>query len=232
MTGELVTPGSVAAFAALLADHSRASMCLALLDGRAWTAGELAREAGIAASTASEHLSALVGAGLLTERRQGRHRYVCLAGPPAAQLIEDLATVAGVPTPTTSLRTGRRAARLRAARTCYDHLAGALGVALFDALVTEGWLTQRDGLALTDAGHDRVLGFLGSDVLQPRGRPFLRVCLDWTERRSHLGGVLGTGFLTQMVDRGWVLRNPGDRAVAVTPAGVDGLRDLLGVGVV
>lgn len=128
---------SVARFVGLLADRTRAAMCLALLDGRAWTAGELAQHAGVGRSTATEHLNVLVGGGLLAEERQGRHRYVRLADPGVAQLVEDLAAAAGGgPERPRSLRSVRAADKLAAARTCYDHLAGTLGVRLY-----EGWWT-------------------------------------------------------------------------------------------
>ncbi|WP_336026500.1 ArsR/SmtB family transcription factor [Geodermatophilus sp. FMUSA9-8] len=147
-----VSAASLARFAGLLADRSRAAMCLALLDGRAWTAGELARHAGVARSTASEHLTVLVGAGVLTERRQGRARYVELAGPEVAAALEDLGALAGERERPTSLRTVRADARLAEARTCYDHLAGRLGVAVLGSLASRGcwtpppaWRSPRPG---------------------------------------------------------------------------------------
>jgi len=221
---------SLARFAGLLADRSRATMCLALLDGRAWTAGELASQAGVARSTASEHLTVLVEAGLLTEERQGRHRYLRLAGPEIAQLVEDLAAALGQPEHPVSLRTVRAARRLAHARTCYDHLAGILGVALLDALVDADLLSVRDGLALTSAGRDWFTDLAGEPALRPRGsRPLLRTCLDWTERRPHLSGVLGAVLCHQLVERDWVARARDCRAVTVTPEGGRALADLLGV---
>ncbi|RZS91331.1 DNA-binding transcriptional ArsR family regulator [Motilibacter rhizosphaerae] len=220
---------ALAGFASLLADRSRAEMCLALLDGRAWTAGELARQAGIAASTASGHLSLLVSAGLLAEERQGRHRYVRLADAETADLIEDLAAAVGAPERPTSLRTVRAGKELAAARTCYDHLAGALGVQLLDALVDRSLVARSDGLALTPAGRTWFLDVLGPVALEVGTRPLLRTCLDWTERRHHLGGALAAGLLQELVRREWVSRAAGHRAVAVTPAGAAGLQSLLGV---
>ncbi len=225
----ILSPESVARFAAMLADRSRAAMCLALMDGRAWTAGELARHAGIAAPTASEHLNQLVQAGLLTEQRQGRHRYLRLAGPEIARLIEDLAVAAGQPAPTRSLRAVRAAEDLAAARTCYDHLAGALGVWLFDAMVAGGLLNTRDGLALTTAGRSWFIDLAGPEMLQPpRSRPLVRACLDWTERRSHLAGALGATLHQQLVNRSWIRSCGGHRAVRVTPEGELALAELLG----
>jgi DNA-binding transcriptional ArsR family regulator len=226
----VVTAESVASFAGLLADRSRAAMCLALLDGRAWTAAELACHAGIGRPTATEHLNALVQAGLLAEDRQGRHRYVRLAGPVAAQLVEELGAIAGQPERPVSLRTVRAGHHLAAARTCYDHLAGTLGVALYDALVDRDLIAVADGLALTPAGRSWFTELAGEAALHPRGsRPLLRSCLDWTERRTHLGGVLGAVLCDQLLERGWVTRTRDYRAISVTAAGSQALSDRLGL---
>ena len=226
----VLTAGSVAAFAALLADTTRTRMCLALLDGRAWTAGELARHAGVARSTASEHLSALVSAGLLAEERQGRHRYLRLADGASAQLLEDFAAAVGRPEQPFSLRSARAGDRLAFARTCYDHLAGTLGVAIFDALTSTRYIATDDGLALTPAGRVWAERFLGDAVptVQSR-RPLLRTCLDWTERRDHLGGHLGAALLTELERRAWIRRHTGHRAVTVTPTGQRAFADELGI---
>ncbi|MET8698406.1 winged helix-turn-helix domain-containing protein [Kitasatospora sp. NPDC004723] len=231
---------SLAHLAALLADPTRAAFCTALLDGRAWTAGELARHAGVAPSTASEHLSRLIAGGLLAEDRQGRHRYVRLAGPQAATLIEDLASFplpAGPgerpssPVPG-SLREATRTSAEARARTCYDHLAGRLGVAVRDAALARGLVADEDGPTLTDRGRS-WLADLGVE-LPPRagrsgGRPVVRTCLDWTERRSHLGGAFGAVLCRTALDRAWVERIGSGRALRVTPDGDRALRDLLGV---
>ena len=225
----ILAPESVARFASMLADRSRAAMCIALLDGRAWTAGELARHAGISAPTASEHLNQLVQAGLLVQERQGRHRYVRLAGSDVARLIEDLAVVAGQPAPTRSLRTVRAADDLAAARTCYDHLAGALGVWLFDAMVAAGLLTTADGLALTTAGRSWFTDLAGPAALRPTtSRPLVRGCLDWTERKSHLAGALGAVLCQQLLNRSWIRRVSDSRAVRVTADGELAISELLG----
>ena len=226
----ILAPESVAKFAGLLADRSRAAICLALLDGRAWTAGELGRQAGITASTATEHLNLLVDAGLLAQDRQGRHRYVRLASPEVARLIEDIAIAAGQPAQPRSLRSVRVAADLSAARTCYDHLAGVLGVRLFDALVGARLIAVTDGLALTTAGRSWFADLAGPDALRPAtSRPLLRACLDWTERRAHLAGALGAVLHSQLVARSWIRPCPGSRAVRVTPVGERSLRELLGL---
>jgi DNA-binding transcriptional ArsR family regulator len=220
----ILAPESVADYAGLLADRSRAAICLALLDGRAWTAAELASFAGIARPTATEHLNRLVQAGLLAEERQGRHRYLRLGGPHVAQLIEDLAAAAGQPAPARSLRTVGAAAELSAARTCYDHLAGTLGVAIFDAMVSADLICLTDGVALTPAGRSWFVTLAGPDAVRPAGsRPLVRTCLDWTERRAHLGGALGAVLYRQFAERGWVTRCQGSRAVRLTSAGQHGL---------
>ncbi|MFJ9946559.1 ArsR/SmtB family transcription factor [Kitasatospora sp. NPDC091207] len=227
---------SLAQLAGLLADPTRAAFCTALLDGRAWTAGELARHAGVAPSTASEHLSRLVAGGLLAEERQGRHRYVRLAGPAAAALIEDLcAYAAGTGPAGPGPRNLRESTRLSAearARTCYDHLAGRLGVAVTEAVLARGLVADDAGLAVTAAGREWLAGLgvgLPARTGRAGGRPLVRGCLDWTERRSHLGGVFGAVLCRAALDRAWVERIGSGRALRVTPAGDRALRELLGV---
>lgn len=218
----------LAGFAALLADPTRAGFCLALLDGRAWTAGELARSAGVAASTASDHLTRLVRGGLLVEERQGRHRYVRLAGPAVAQLVEDLAARAPTPAaPPRTLRAASAGAALAYARTCYDHLAGRLGVLLYDALLARGVLDRTGGLALTPAGTS-WLADLGVPVepLRAARRPLVRDCLDWTERRPHLAGALGAALCARLLDLGWTAPGTG-RSVRLTPTGRHALAEAL-----
>ncbi|KQV09905.1 MULTISPECIES: helix-turn-helix transcriptional regulator [unclassified Kitasatospora] len=222
---------SLAETAGLLADRTRAAFCLALFDGRAWTAGELARHAGVSASTASEHLSRLVTGGLLVEERQGRHRYVRLSGPAAAQLIESLAAF----TPDTATPAGlRESTRLGAearARTCYDHLAGQLGVSVAAAALERGLVTEEAGLAVTEPGR-RWFAELGIDLAALRksgSRPLLRSCLDWTERRNHLAGAAGAALCSRALDRRWVERIGSGRALTVTAAGRVAFADLLGI---
>ncbi|BAU82354.1 arsR family transcriptional regulator [Streptomyces laurentii] len=225
----------LAAVAALLADRTRASFCLALIDGRAWTAGELARHAGVARSTATEHLNALVGGGLLAEERQGRHRYVRLAGPEVAELVERLAGLAApsapaARTPATLSAAGREHALARA-RTCYDHLAGALGVALTDAMTARRLLDWTHGLELTPAGRD-WLAELSIPLPAPGGggrRPAVRPCLDWTERRPHLAGAVGAAICRHAFDAGWLTRVGTTRAVRLTETGHTALAHHLGL---
>ncbi|MFI2302429.1 ArsR/SmtB family transcription factor [Actinacidiphila glaucinigra] len=222
---------ALAALAALLADETRAVMCLALLDGRAWTAGELARYAGVAPSTASEHLGRLVTGGLLAEERQGRHRYVRLADARTAQLVEDLAAHAGPPAtaPGTLAQAGARSAMARA-RTCYDHLAGRLGILVTDALTRRALLDQSSGFALTDGGVRWFTG-LGVDLAAARTgrRPLARPCLDWTERRPHLAGVAGAALCGHALASGWCVRIGSGRALRLTARGRTALHTHLGI---
>jgi DNA-binding transcriptional ArsR family regulator len=209
------------------ADDTRAAFLLALLDGRAWTAGELAAYAGVAPATATGHLHRLVAAGLLTERRQGRHRYVRLAGPQVAQLVEDLAAHADPAPPPGTLRAATASAALARGRTCYDHLAGRLGVAVTDALTRRGLLSREAGLALTERGVRWLGAELGADPADGR-RPLVRACLDWTERREHLAGAAGARVCRTFLDRGWIARVGSGRAVRVTRSGSAALTGLLG----
>jgi DNA-binding transcriptional ArsR family regulator len=222
-------PAALADLAGLLADRTRAAFCLALIDGRAWTAGELARHAGVAPSTASEHLARLVDAGFLVTERQGRHRYLRLADERVAGLVEILVEHLGGPPAPTGLRAARQAGRLAAARTCYDHLAGTLGVGICDALVDRGLVRLDDGPSLTPEGRAWFDDLAGEPA--PGRAPLLRTCLDWTERRHHLGGRLGAALCRTLFDRGWVVRGRDRRSVIVTDAGVGELRDRLGVEV-
>ncbi|WP_283136426.1 ArsR/SmtB family transcription factor [Rhizohabitans arisaemae] len=215
--------------AGLLADRTRAAFCQALLDGRAWTAGELARHAGVRPSTASEQLTRLIEGGLLTEERQGRHRYVRLAGPEAAALIEALASYASYSSSPRSLRQSVRLSAEAKARTCYDHLAGQLGVALADAMIARGLVADDSGLAVTPAGRTWLADALGYRHPAGTRRPLVRSCLDWTERRPHLAGALGAALCATALARQWVRRVGSGRAVKVTPVGGEAFRELLGV---
>jgi DNA-binding transcriptional ArsR family regulator len=223
---------SLAQTAGLLADQTRAAFCMAMLDGRAWTVGELARQAGVVPSTASEHLTRLIAGGLVTEERQGRHRYVRLANPTAAGLIEDLASY--VPSTLTrpspnNLRASVRLSAEARARTCYDHLAGHLGVAVTDAIMDRGLIADDMGLTVTDAGV-AWFGDLGINLASLRGsRPMVRGCLDWTQRRTHLAGAVGAALCRQALDQRWVERIGSGRALKVTPGGRRALRQLLGI---
>src|SRR4051794_30342495 len=202
-------------------------MLSALFGGRALPATDLARAARVSPSTASAHLAQLLDAGLVVVERRGRHRYHRLAGPDVAQALETLAGLAPA-RPARSLRADGRAQAERAARSCYDHVAGALGVALADPLCAAGAL-DRASLGLLDPEPLRALGVDPAEI--SAGRPLTRSCLDWSERRPHLAGALGAAILDALLAGAWVERRPGGRALAVTPAGRDGLRDALGLDV-
>jgi DNA-binding transcriptional ArsR family regulator len=217
-----VDADSVARLAGLLANRTRMTLLLALLDGRAWTMGELAKQAGIGASSASEQLSQLVDAGLLVQERQGRHRYLRLADRQVAQMIEDLAGHARTTTASspTGLRTVRASQALAWGRTCYDHLAGRFGVAITEALADQGLIGLTDGVTLTPAGVT-WLSDLEVDVerLRAARRPLIRTCLDWTERRPHLAGGVGAAIRETFLAHGWIEPGRTPRVVVVTDRG-------------
>lgn len=217
-----------AAVAGLIANRARCAMLDALFDGGERTAGSLAQVAGIAPSTASGHLRMLADGGLIVLEHRGRRQFARLASPEVAHALEALSTIA--PTiPSQTLRASSRARALREARTCYDHLAGALGVAVTDALRVTGALCG-DELALTDPGADQLQRF-GIDLpgLRAQRRPLTRPCLDWSERRPHLAGALGVALCQQLIDRSWIMRMPEPRIVRVTPAGRRGLARAFGL---
>ncbi|QHY94674.1 Helix-turn-helix domain protein [Streptomyces sp. S4.7] len=224
------SPGSLlAGFAALLADETRAVFCLSLLDGRAWTAGELAREAGVAASTASEHIGKLIAARLVTEERQGRHRYVRLADATTAELVESLAAhvMPGRDSPHV-VRASRASGAMARGRTCYDHFAGRLGVVITEAMARRGLLLTEAGFALTEQGTDWFRE-RGIALQSPGRRPVVSSCLDWTERRRHLAGVAGAGLCRLALESRWCVRIGTERAVRVTPTGEHAFAELLGI---
>jgi DNA-binding transcriptional ArsR family regulator len=219
----------LAAGATAIADPARAAMLDALLDGVPRSAGALAREAGVAPSTASHHLGRLLDAGLVTVAPDGRRRAFRLARPEVAHALEALALVS----PPRAARTLRRATRAdaeRAARTCYDHLAGALGVAVCDALLAAGALVRDgdDAYALGPAAGE-AFAAIGVTPPAPARRAYARPCLDWSERRPHLAGTLGAAVAETLLARHWVARVRGSRALLVTDAGRAGLRAGLGV---
>lgn len=210
----------IARIAALLGEPARANMMTALVGGQALTAGELAREAGITAQTASSHLGRLTDDGLLVRRRQGRSVYYALAGEEVAALLE---TLMGLATRAGHQRTrpGPREPALRKARVCYDHLAGELAVAMLDNLLAHGVIEDRDG-ALSLGPETGFLRAFGVDPeALPRGRrPVCKACLDWSERRSHLAGSLGAAILTRIYELGWARRTPGARLVTFSAPGL------------
>jgi DNA-binding transcriptional ArsR family regulator len=246
-----------AAIARLLANPARSAALNALLNGRPLAAGELARVAGVRPPTISEHLAALVDGGLVTAVRAGRHRYCALAGAEVAGALEafsricpatpvrtrrlDAPSRSQVTVPATPVRTRRQSVsdrQLRHARLCYDHLAGALGVAILDRLCAAGWLVGAPATGpdqdfqLTGPGAAALTG-LGLDLAACRRsrRHFARPCLDCSERRAHLAGALGAGLTAALLDGGWVRRPGTGRAAHVTERGEQGLRRVFGISV-
>ncbi|MFF9787733.1 ArsR/SmtB family transcription factor [Streptomyces nigrescens] len=232
--------------AALIGDQTRARILLALLDNRALPMTMLAAESGVAPSTVSNHLSQLVEGGLLTVRSQGRHRYYSLASAEVANALESLARLAPPFTPR-SLRSGTRARALRLARTCYDHLAGHLGVSVMRALIDRKVLAGGDGVHDPDRSVRDRLSAPGWDLnyeVTERGwtvladvgveppctdRPLVRYCVDWTEQRHHLAGAVGAVLLDRLLEIGWVVRARSSRVIHVPDEGAQGLREWLGV---
>jgi DNA-binding transcriptional ArsR family regulator len=215
----------------LLGEPARAAMLDALLAGEALAAGELARVAGVSAPTASEHLARLHEGGLVVRVAAGRHRYYRLASPEVAQVLEALSLVVEAP-PVRSLRQARADEAMRLARTCYDHLAGKVGVAVLSGLIERRALRAGgDGYEVTGAG-DVLLSSLGVDVpaAAAQRRLFAKPCVDFTERRPHLAGALGAAICRRLIELRWVERlTPGGRALTVPPAGRRGLADAFGV---
>jgi DNA-binding transcriptional ArsR family regulator len=210
----------IAITASMLGDPARANMVTALMSGLALTATELAREAGVTPATASGHLAKLEAAGLIAGTKQGRHRYFRLADPDVADAVEALTTIASR---VGHLRTrpGPKDEAMRHARSCYDHLAGHVAVDMFDHWMGERVLGWRDDrIVLTHKGR-RFLDGRGIDVAGIDGgkRPLCRVCLDWSERRNHLGGALGAAILELVEGKGWGRRSSGARTVTFTPRG-------------
>lgn len=242
----------IAPIAALFADASRTRVLMALADGRALPASLLAAEAGLSPQGVSAHLAKLRAAGLIDMEKSGRNRYYRLSGPAVADVLEAMARLAPA-RPVRSLREGTRARALRAARTCYDHLAGRLGTALTQGLLDRGALVTTDGDATTGrrpgdrlsaplAAHpyelgphaEAVFGSLGVDLPGLRSgrshRPLLRFCMDWTEQRHHLAGRLGAALTTALLDAGWLIRaQPPQRAVRLTDPGRTELSTRLGL---
>jgi DNA-binding transcriptional ArsR family regulator len=222
--------------AALAGDPARAAMLHALMDGRAHSASELAWVAGIAPQTASGHLARMTAVGLLVAEKQGRHRYHRLASSAVAQMMESIMQVAAELEPARRrLTVGPRNAALRAARTCYDHLAGQLGVALTDAMVGLGYVElETDAGLVTEPGIE-FLARIGIDAEtfaarrgKRSGRVLCRPCLDWSERRPHLAGAVGAAICAHCFDESWVRRIYGTRAVAITPKGRRVFREQFG----
>jgi DNA-binding transcriptional ArsR family regulator len=229
----MFTTAALAETAALVGNPGRAAMLMALMDGRALTAAELARAAGITPQTASDHLARLTAAGLLSRQCQGRHHYHRLASPAVAHMLESIMEATATDEaqrPRRAVVTGPRDQAMRHARTCYDHLAGQLGVRLADALGERGYVELSDeGGAVTDSGMDFFRRFGLELGAGPAARLYCRPCLDWSERRLHIGGTLGAKLAARCFALNWIRRNSESRAVTVTPAGQRGFRETLGM---
>lgn len=225
-----------ATVAALAGDPARAAMLHALMDGRALTASELARAGSITPQTASGHLSRLADAGLISVVKQGRHRYHRLASATVAHMMESIMRVASdLDDANPRIFTGPKDAALRAGRTCYDHLAGRLGVAIADALIDGGFAEISEEAGVVTERGAALLADIGIDVealsMERRRstKVFCRPCLDWSERRPHLAGIIGAAICRHSFDEGWVRRVNDSRAVAVTRKGERVFRESLGV---
>jgi DNA-binding transcriptional ArsR family regulator len=233
----MINTNDFAEIAALSGEPARAAMLFALMDGRALTAGELSGIAGVTPQTASGHLSQMEKAGLVSVISQGRHRYFSLSRPEVAHMIEAIAEVAGLKaTKTGTVRTGPREEALRRARTCYNHIAGALGVGLADALSRDGHVELDAEAALLTPSGLAFLERIGIDsapvherLHRRPGRVVCRACMDWSERRPHIAGLVGTILFDHSLLQGWVRRSPGTRALIVTPKGQSAFREHFGL---
>jgi DNA-binding transcriptional ArsR family regulator len=216
----MVAGTNLAEIGALVGDPGRANMLSAMFDGRALTAGELAHVAGVSAATASGHLAKLVQGRLVSVESQGRHRYFRLASPEVAHMLETMGAAIEC-SPGAPRATPQVPSYLREARTCYDHLAGRLGVALADGLAQRGAIVlDAEGARVTDAGRALFARLGVALAVQPGSRrPICRACLDWSERRSHLAGVVGAGLLDRSLKLGWVRRGREPRSIVVTEMG-------------
>lgn len=224
----------IARIGALIGDPARANILCALMSGKALTATELAAEAGITGQTASSHLKKLIEGGLLNQAKQGRHRYFTLAGPEVGATLE---AVMGLAARKGHLRTrtGPKDPAMRAARVCYDHLAGDMAVRIFDSLEARKFLkasSDKGGLGLTPAGEAFVIDFgIDLNALTSSRRPMCRACLDWSERRNHLAGSLGAALLNRFQDEGWLRREKNSRVVRFSANGKKELENLFPLAV-
>ena len=229
-SGHLAGEARISVVAGLIADEHRSQLLLAMLSGQPQTGSALADAAGISRSLASAHLKKLVAGGLVRVQAQGRQRLYSIASTLVADMLEML-TLLAPPAGVRSLRQDTRARSLRWARLCYDHLAGAVGVAVTGSLLGHGLLAERDGAYLLTPDSAGAFTGFGIDVGElGRGtRPLLRPCLDWSERRHHLAGSLGAALTGELLRRRWLRGQEASRVVTVTPAGQAGLRDWLGL---
>jgi len=225
---------NITVIASLIADPSRAIFLSSLLDGRALPAGELAHMAGVTPQTASSHLAKLVEGGLLEVEQQGRHRYYRLASKEIANLIETMASIAP-PVQIRSLKQSNQLQQLSYARTCYGHLAGKLGISLCETLIQKGYLSEPEethskDYQVTEKGMQWFTTFgIELQVKPGSRRAIARKCLDWSERRHHLSGMLGEQLRHRLSELDWIRQKTGSRSVEVTEAGKKGLYEVLGI---
>jgi DNA-binding transcriptional ArsR family regulator len=226
----MVAAANMVEVAALVGDTARATMLAALMGGQALTSSELAFRARISRPTASEHLSKLVNARLVTVMQNQRYRYYRIASPLVARMLESIKLVAAIEVPPRHQSRSADDDRMRFARTCYDHLAGTLGVAIADALVAKGCLMLGDDGGEVTAAGERL--FTDFEMNLDKGRIkriFCRPCLDWSERRYHVAGHVGAEILRRCLELGWIARERDARTVRITPTGHAGLRDTFGL---
>ncbi|MGG4219018.1 winged helix-turn-helix domain-containing protein [Paenibacillus jamilae] len=226
------TKSNVAMIASLVSEPSRAAILTALLDGRFHTASELAHMAGIKPQTASFHLAKMTEAQVVTVEKQGRHRYYGIQDPEVAQVMESLLSIAP-PVPIKSFKQASENEAIRLARTCYDHVAGHLGVQIMDFFMQKGILSEnQDGLHITQQG---VIFFADFQInlknTRQKRRSFSHKCLDWSERRHHLAGALGSALLDRLFELHWIEHLPTSRAIRITDGGKRGFKEIFSIEV-
>ncbi|MGW8439859.1 ArsR/SmtB family transcription factor [Paenibacillus sp. S33] len=226
------TKSNVAMIASLVSEPSRAAILTALLDGRFHTASELAHMAGIKPQTASFHLAKMTEAQVVTVEKQGRHRYYGIQDPEVARVMESFLSIAP-PVPIHSFKHASENEALRLARTCYDHVAGQLGVQLMNFFIQKGILFEdQDGLHITEPGEAFFTDFkIDLKKTRQKRRSFSHKCLDWSERRHHLAGALGSAVLDRLFELHWIERLPTTRAIRVTADGKRGFKEILSIEV-
>ncbi|WP_179031380.1 ArsR/SmtB family transcription factor [Paenibacillus kribbensis] len=224
------TKSNVAMIASLVSEPSRAAILTVLLDGRFHTASELAHMAGIKPQTASFHLAKMTDAQVVTVEKQGRHRYFGIQNPEVARVMESLLSIAP-PVQIKSFKQASENEAIRLARTCYDHLAGHLGVQIMDSLINKGMLFEdQDGLYVTEKGEAFFADFqIDLTQIKQRRRSFSHKCLDWSERRHHLAGALGSALLDRLLTLHWIERLPTTRAIRITADGKRGFKEVFSI---
>ena len=222
----MVAAANLVEVAALVGDTARATMLNALMGGQSLTATELAYCANVSRSTASDHLGKLVAARLLTVTRNRRFSYYRIASPLVATMLESIKVVAAIEVPPRRKPRSAHDDALRFARSCYDHLAGQLGVAVTDALIAMGHIVLTDDGGEVTTSGERFLAAFGVDLRPWTRRIFCQPCLDWSERRNHLKGLVGARILDRLVELGWLKAVSGSRALQLTPSGKAGLSEI------